>query len=123
MSTSGSVGVGVDGAPSVAITTGTAGEVRLGAGSLLGGRGGPSVIFRAGAPVAGVLGPRGKSSTLLNVVGRLVQGGVFDVVEGPEEVEVHGMCVGGSDQLWDTLDGVVDSLKPIDGVGVVGAGF
>lgn len=95
----GSVGVGVDGTPSVTVTTGTSDEVRLGAGSLLGGGGGLPVVVKAGAIVAVVLGPRGNVSALVNVVGRLVWGGTFDVAGGAEELGVLGVSAGGCDEL------------------------
>jgi hypothetical protein len=89
----GSVGVGVDGAPSVTVTTGTSDEVRFGAGSLLGGGGGLPVVGRAGAIVAGVLGPRGNVSAMVNVVGGLVWEGRFDVAGEAEELGVLGVSV------------------------------
>jgi hypothetical protein len=95
----GSVGVGVDGAPSVTVTTGTSDEVRLSAGSLLGGGGGLPVVVRAGAILAGVLEPRGNVSALVNVVGGLVWGGRFDVAGGAEELGVLGVSVGCCDEL------------------------
>jgi hypothetical protein len=78
----GSAGVGVDEAPSVTVTTGTSDEVRVGAGSLLDGGGGLPVVVRAGAIVAGVLGPRGNISAMVNVVSGLVWGRRFDVAGG-----------------------------------------
>lgn len=94
----GSVGAGVDGAPSVTVTTGTSDEVRLGAGSLPGG-GGLPVVVRVGAIVTGVLGPRGNISALVNVVGGITWGGGFDVARGEEALGVLGVSEDGGDEL------------------------